>query len=129
MSRRKEKAAAPTSETPELRIKINLGDNMLGPGKIQLLARIGTLGSISAAAREMGLGYRRAQFLIETLQACFAAPLLVTSRGGGGKGGAKLTAAGQELVARHQEFIAGMQAQAAPFMAWLAAQQDHAGPS
>lgn len=120
MSRPKEKSARRRALLePELRLKVNLRDNMLGPGKLRLLEQIDKLGSISAAAREMGIGYRRAWFLIETLQACFAEPLLSTSRGGGTQGGAKLTAAGHELLAHHREFEAKMQTTAAPFLGWL----------
>lgn len=64
---------------------------MLGSGKMKLLRLVGEKGSISAGAREMGIGYRRAWDLLETLQNCFAEPLLDSRRGGAEKGGSRLT--------------------------------------
>jgi len=121
MGRPKATPARPPSPKPELRLKIRLGENILGPGKLRLLELIAETGSISGAARGLGVSYRRAQFLLETLQAGFADPLVITKRGGGGKGGATLTATGQDLVARHRQFQTDLQTQAAPFLAWLAA--------
>lgn len=109
----------PPLNQPELRLKIDIRDDMMGPGKLQLLALLEETRSIAAAARQMGIGYRRAYFLLETLQACFAAPLFTTTRGGGGTGGTELTETGRQLIARHQKFEAEMRATAADFLGWL----------
>ena len=39
----------------------------MGPGKAELIERIAETGSISAAARAMGMSYRRAWQLVEAL--------------------------------------------------------------
>lgn len=110
-------------QSPMLKAKVLVRADMVGVGKIALLRLLGETGSISAAAREMGIGYRRAWFLLDSLQACFAEPLFVTLRGGKGHGGAHLTETGQALIRRHQDFIASMDSAARPFLDWLESQQ------
>ncbi|WP_244530510.1 winged helix-turn-helix domain-containing protein [Salaquimonas pukyongi] len=71
---------------------------MLGPGKADLLELIGETGSIAAAGRAMGMSYKRAWMLVETMNAIFATPLVTSSRGGSAGGGAALTEAGREVL-------------------------------
>jgi molybdate transport system regulatory protein len=68
----------------------------LGPGKADLLEAIGRLGSISAAARALGMSYRRAWVLVDTMNRCFVRPLVITSRWRGG--GASLSKLGHEVL-------------------------------
>jgi len=85
------------------RIRIHIhfeGDHSLGRGKAQLLETIAELGSISAAARSMGMAYRHAWELIDDLNQCFGEPVLTTVAGGRSGGGASLTPLGAELVRR-----------------------------
>ncbi len=72
----------------------------MGPGKAELILRIDATGSISAAAREMGMSYRRAWQLVEAINASFTEPVVVTAIGGKRGGGALVTDYGRELVAR-----------------------------
>ena len=68
----------------ELRLRIRPGDAIaMGPGKADLLEAIDAHGSISAAARAIGMSYRRAWLLVEEMNACFAAPLVETRPGAG----------------------------------------------
>lgn len=93
--------------SPRLRIRIVFGDNeMIGPGKAELLERIGQTGSIAAAGREMNMSYKRAWQLIGTLNAMFREPLVESTRGGPGGGGAVLTQAGHEVLAQYRAFEA-----------------------
>lgn len=81
------------------RIRILSGKKIaLGPGKVDLLEAIASAGSISAAARELGLSYRRAWDLVDTMNQCFQQPLVERVKGGKGGGGAELTEAGQRAV-------------------------------
>ncbi|PWK62402.1 winged helix-turn-helix domain-containing protein [Roseicyclus mahoneyensis] len=90
---------------PQLRIRIVFGeDEMIGPGKAELLERIGRCGSIAAAGREMGMSYKRAWELVGTLNAMFRDPLVQSTRGGPGGGGAVLTEAGQAVLAHYRAF-------------------------
>lgn len=72
----------------------------MGPGKAELMEQIAQTGSISAAGRAMGMSYKRAWQLVETLNAMFEAPLISSARGGAAGGGARLTETGQVVLAR-----------------------------
>ncbi len=90
-------------DAPRLRLRVVFGPGaMLGPGKADLLALIDETGSISAAGRRMRMSYKRAWTLVETLNTLFAVPLVSSSRGGEGGGGARLTEAGLEVLARYR---------------------------
>ena len=73
-------------ETPTLRILLGAAI-ALGPGKVALLEAVDRTGSISGAAREMGMSYRRAWKLIEAMNSDFKSPLVATNAGGSGGGG------------------------------------------
>jgi molybdate transport system regulatory protein len=90
-----------------LKIRLQHGDDIaMGPGKAELLAAIAEQGSISAAARVMGLSYRRAWLLVETMNRSFALPLVSTLAGGKRGGGTQLTALGAEVLGRYQALCA-----------------------
>jgi molybdate transport system regulatory protein len=72
----------------------------MGPGKAELVERIGQTGSISAAARAMGMSYRRAWQLVDALNNSFNEPVVTTATGGSRGGGAMVTSYGQRLVAQ-----------------------------
>jgi len=72
----------------------------MGPGKAELVERIGQTGSISAAARGMGMSYRRAWQLVESLNGDFREPVVLTAIGGRRGGGAQVTPFGARLVTR-----------------------------
>lgn len=96
---------AEPAHSPRLRIRIVFGDaEMIGPGKAELLERIDRCGSIAAAGREMGMSYKRAWELVGTLNAMFREPVVESTRGGPGGGGAVLTAAGREVVDLYRQF-------------------------
>jgi molybdate transport system regulatory protein len=71
---------------------------MLGPGKAQLLELIRDTGSISAAGREMKMSYKRAWMLVDEMNAAFRDPLVESTRGGSGGGGARVTDAGLAML-------------------------------
>ena len=104
---------------PGIRAKWFVADETIGVGKIRLLEKVGELGSISAAARQMGMGYRRAWFLITSLQQGFGAPLIETVRGGNTHGGAAITELGKELVRRFNAHEAEIQSGFASLSEWL----------
>uniref|UniRef100_UPI0025F8E193 winged helix-turn-helix domain-containing protein n=1 Tax=uncultured Paracoccus sp. TaxID=189685 RepID=UPI0025F8E193 len=79
--------------TPRIKLRLEYDTPLvLGPGKAQLLRLIGQHGSISAAGRHMGMSYKRAWSLVEEMNAAFDTPLVDSSRGGPGGGGARVTA-------------------------------------
>ncbi len=79
---------------------LGTGKPAIGPGKAELVERIAETGSISAAARAMGMSYRRAWQLVEALNAACMEPVVVTAVGGKRGGGAEVTAFGKQLVRR-----------------------------
>jgi len=110
------------------RLKITLileSGARIGPGKAALLESVRATGSIAAAARAMGMDYKRAWLLVDSLNRAFATPTVERMAGGPRGGGATLTAFGEELLARYRR----LQAAAAELAADdLAALERHALP-
>ncbi|HEY1460466.1 MAG TPA: winged helix-turn-helix domain-containing protein [Casimicrobiaceae bacterium] len=91
------------------RLRITCGEDIaVGPGKVDLLEAIDATGSISAAARSLGMSYRRAWLLIDTMNRCFRRPVVDAEAGGPRGGGASLTPTGERLVLhyRHAQRLA-----------------------
>jgi molybdate transport system regulatory protein len=85
-----------------VRPRVYLGGSIsIGPGKIDLLRLVGETRSIAAAARVLGIPYKRAWLMIDSLNKGFGRPLVDAATGGKGGGGAALTPLGQELLVRY----------------------------
>ena len=81
------------------RLTLRIGpDRAVGPGKIKLLELIDSLGSIAAAGRQMGMSYRRAWLLVDSVNRCFRQPVVASQAGGQHGGGALLTELGHAVV-------------------------------
>lgn len=88
---------------PTFRLRVIFGPaGMMGPGKADLLERILRTGSIAAAGREMGMSYKRAWQLVETMNAMFRAPLVHSTRGGARGGGATVTETGLQVLEHYR---------------------------
>ena len=86
-----------------LRLRIVFSaDRQIGPGKADLLDAIARSGSISSAARDLGMSYRRAWMLADEIGRLFKRPILTTAAGGAHGGGAQLTEFGQALLAAYR---------------------------
>jgi len=85
---------------PSVRLRIDFGPGHgLGPGKVGLLEEMQRTGSLSKAASVLGMSYRRAWVLVQSMNALFDEPLARMTKGGrGGGGGAQITARGREAV-------------------------------
>jgi molybdate transport system regulatory protein len=95
-------------KSPGLRIRIDLAPQCsVGPGKISLLEAIEREGSLSVAARRIGMSYRRAWNLIADLNGSFSRPVVATAVGGARGGGAQVTEYGRALVAAFRAFERG----------------------
>ena len=102
----------------ELRLQLRIdADTRVGPGKVRLLEKIGEAGSISAAAREMGMTYRRAWELVDHMNKAFGQPLIVGHTGS--TGGADLTELGRTVVDRFRRIEAAATAAAADHLTTL----------
>lgn len=110
------------TSSPRLWIRVDFAaDDRIGPGKIALLRAVRDAKSISAAARDLRMSYRRAWLLIDALNKAFGAPLVETHVGGSGQGGAQLTALGRSVVDCYDEIEGNAAAAAAPALKRLAA--------
>jgi molybdate transport system regulatory protein len=98
MSKTSQRKQAKKQDDAALRFKIRIGGGVIGPGKVRLLEEIAEARSISAAAREMGMNYRRAQYLLKTLKDGLGGDVVKTAVGGSKGGGASLTPLGQAIV-------------------------------
>jgi molybdate transport system regulatory protein len=85
------------------------GELYLGGGRIILLERLDKMGSISAAARSMGLGYRNAWLWIDSMNRLAPSPLVEKAAGGSGGGYARLTKAGHNAVALYRKLHSRME--------------------
>jgi molybdate transport system regulatory protein len=91
-------------QTPLIRFRIDFSEGCnIGPGKVELLERIKGDGSLSKAARSMGISYRRAWLLVDSVNQSFNLPATINSAGGRGGGGAELTAFGILLIERYRD--------------------------
>ena len=108
-------------ETPTIRLRIDLSpESALGPGKISLLEHIESTGSLTKAARELGMSYRRAWLLLDDINGMFSDPATTASVGGSGGGGARLTDLGREIVKAYREIEEAAEKAASSRIEWLA---------
>ncbi|RSK24788.1 LysR family transcriptional regulator [Hymenobacter metallilatus] len=85
-------------------------DRYMGIGRLELLTLIQEHGSISKAAQEMGMSYKRAWDLVSSLNTQSAKPLVHTQTGGKRGGGAEVTPEGQHLIQEFRELQERFQA-------------------
>lgn len=103
-----------------LNIRISRGpDIAMGPGKAELLEAIQLTGSISSAARQMHMSYRRAWELVNTMNQCFDQPVVLSSPGGAHGGGAQVTEFGLHILKQYRELISKAESAAASELAEL----------
>ncbi|OWK43047.1 winged helix-turn-helix domain-containing protein [Fimbriiglobus ruber] len=82
------------------------GRTVLGPGRVELLEHIDRQRSISAAAKQMNMSYRRAWELVRNINEAAGVPLVEAITGGPGGGGATVTPQGHEALRLYRELAA-----------------------
>jgi molybdate transport system regulatory protein len=93
---------------PDVRIRVDLAPGCsVGPGKVSLLEAIEREGSLSVAAKSIGLSYRRAWNLLADLNGSFVDPVVATAVGGASGGGARVTDFGRALIAEFRALERG----------------------
>ena len=80
------------------------GNRVFGPGPVALLERVGELGSLRAAAIDMGMAYTKATRLVRDAERAFGFPITERTVGGSGGGGSRLTPEALDLVERYRAF-------------------------
>jgi molybdate transport system regulatory protein len=89
---------------PVVRFRIDFAEHTsVGPGKICLLEAIRDSGSLSQGARNIGMSYRRAWLLVESLKKSFRKPVTAASTGGKDGGGMQVTEFGDVLIKNYRE--------------------------
>lgn len=81
----------------------SIDGRFLGPGPIELLERIAETGSISSAAKEMKMSYKKAWDLINNLNAHTTNPIVIPQAGGEKGGGSVLTEDALQLINYHRQ--------------------------
>ena len=85
------------------RLRISAGETVaIGPGKVALLEAIGDTGSLTAAAKQLDMSYRRAWLLLDDLNRSLKKPAVESAIGGAHGGGSQLTETGRALVAHYR---------------------------
>lgn len=116
------KGSADLKKKHAIRLRITVApDTLLGPGKADLLQGIKETGSIAAAARCMGMSYKRAWYLLDTMNACFREPVATATKGGRSGGGAQLTNTGLAVLAAFRRMEAAAERAVAKEMTKLSA--------
>lgn len=110
-------ASGPRQGAEQLQLKGRIwlekdGQTFLSWGRVVLLERIDQEGSVSAAARSLGMSYSHAWHLVESMNCLAGQPLVQKQAGGKSGGGAILTPVGRravqsfwDLVGRFQSWV------------------------
>lgn len=85
------------------------GETFVSWGRVVLLQRIDDTGSVSAAAKSMGMSFSHAWQLVESMNSLSEKPLVAKRAGGKGGGGAWLTSEGNQVVADFWALVADFQ--------------------
>ncbi len=86
------------------RIWIEINDKvLLGEGKVKLLRAIEQEGSLSKAAKSIGMSYKKAWNLIDGLNESVHKPLVIKNIGGKDGGGTTLTSYARQLIAAFED--------------------------
>lgn len=88
--------------TPRLSLRIHLPGGHMGHGKVELLEHIARERSIAAAARAMGMSYKRAWELVDSMNHMFREPVVTTQPGRNIAGATEVTVFGQRIVALYR---------------------------
>jgi molybdate transport system regulatory protein len=106
---------------PQIHLRITLRPgSAFGPGKAELLEKIAATGSISAAARQMRMSYKRAWQLVDDMNRSFHRPVIDTVAGGARGGGANLTDCGKRVVKTYRSLQKKIQTSSTRELAALA---------
>jgi len=100
---RQARADAASRISPGIQVKARVwlekdGETFLASGRVALLEKIGAYGSVTKAAKSLGMSYRHAWLLLDAMNTLSGRPLVETKVGGAGGGGARLTKEGERAV-------------------------------
>lgn len=88
--------------TIKSRVWIEVNNKMfLGEGRIQLLKTIQETKSLSKSAKKMGMSYKKAWKLLNSINKNAEKPVVISVSGGTNGGGTVVTAYGEELISKY----------------------------
>ncbi|WP_456400869.1 winged helix-turn-helix domain-containing protein [Persephonella sp.] len=92
----------------EIKYKVWLekdGEIVMGLGREKLLKEIEKQGSISKAAKELGISYKKAWSFLKAMEKRLGTKLVETKRGGEKGGGASLTKEAKDLIKQFEKIV------------------------
>ena len=78
------------------------GEILLGEGRVSLLKAIEEMGSLSKAAKSMGMSYKKAWALIDAVNSRAKEPVCNVTIGGKKGGGTEITSYGKALIKTYE---------------------------
>ena len=89
---------------PNISVRVFNDQKCFGPGLAELLRRVEEHRSLRAAALSMKMAYSKAWSIIKTAEQSLSFPLLISTTGGKGGGGAELSPEGRRFLQAYRAF-------------------------
>ena len=103
-----------------VKIKVYFNGHMIGAGKMQLIQLINLKGSISSAAKTMGMSSKRADKLLKSVEDAFANPVIIKQKG---NKGTIISAFGKELLDKYLNLCQDLSKESEDFITWAISKQ------
>ena len=103
-----------------VKIKIYFDGHMIGAGKMQLIQLINLKGSISSAAKTMGMSIKRANKLLKSIEDTFANPVVIKQKG---NKGTTVSTFGKELLDKYLNLCHDLSKESEDFITWAISKQ------
>ena len=103
-----------------VKIKVYFDGHMIGAGKMQLIQLINLKGSISSAAKTMGMSTKRADKLLKSVEDAFANPVVIKQKG---NKGTIISTFGKELLDKYLNLCQDLSKESEDFITWAISKQ------
>ena len=103
-----------------VKIKVYFNGHMIGAGKMQLIQLINLKGSISSAAKTMGMSPKRADKLLKSVEDAFANPVIIKQKG---NKGTIISSFGKELLDKYLNLCQDLSKESEDFITWAVSKQ------
>ena len=103
-----------------VKIKVYFNGHMIGAGKMQLIQLINLKGSISLAAKTMGMSTKRANRLLKSFEDTFANPVVIKQKG---NKGTIISSFGKELLDKYLNLCQDLSKESEDFITWAISKQ------
>ena len=103
-----------------VKIKVYFNGHMIGAGKMQLIQLINLKGSITSAAKTMGMSTKRADKLLKSVEDAFANPVVIKQKG---NKGTIISSFGKELLDKYLNLCQDLSKESENFINWAISKQ------